>query len=372
MGRTINRRHLTTTPRIVIVCEGKETERPYFERLVALSPTISTDDVLIYPIRTEGESGLKRDKSYYPGIFDEYYDEYCYEPMRWVRATELIMEREKCTEGWAVYDADNNVGGRSQDVHHRSYEYARSICNLHIAFSAYSIEEWFLFHNERNSKAFHKSECNFELLKPNGKTSQKKVNCGSVSCTREENCHGELCLGGYLRKNRIFESFLIDRPQEYNKSKGADYADETQKSLHKACVNAAWSRSLNPKNEPYVCNPYTDVDKLVMRLLGSIWDIYWFKVGEEFILDGEAYCLSKLNSVVTLHHRGSHAALISKSNIYWCDGSVYSNYHKIADASALCNINFSKSQDVDLANKPQGNAILCIKSKNIEYYFEVD
>lgn len=373
MGRTINRKQVTDTQRIVIVCEGRETEKPYFEKLVSLSPTISTDDVLIYPIRSNEDNGLRKDKAYYPGIYDEDYDDYCYEPMRWVRAAELIISKEKCTEGWVVYDADNNFGGRSQDSHQKSCEHASKIGNLHIAFSAYCIEEWFLLHYERNTNAFHKSECTYELTKPGGKTSQKKVYCGSSSCAREENCHGSLCLGGYLREKKRFEVIVNGQLLEYDKSKGSIYAEITKEILHQACVNAAWSRSLNPHQKPYMCNPYTDVDKLVMRLLGDSWDISWLKLGEEFYINGEPYFVSKLNGIVTLHHMGTDsAALISKSDIYWCDGSAASDYHNVADVVATNNINFIKSQDVNLINKPQENAILCIKNKNTEYYFEVD
>lgn len=373
MARTINKRKLTDTQRIVIVCEGKETEKPYFEKLVSLSTTISTDDVLIYPIRADEGDGLKKDKSYYPGVFDENYDNYCYEPMRWVRAAELIISKEKCTEGWVVYDADDNFGGRSQDAHQKSYEHANKIPNLHIAFSAYCIEEWLLLHYERNSKAFHKSECTYAQVKPGGNISQKKVNCGSSSCTRGENCHGELCLGGYLREQRRFEYNVNGQLQEYDKSKGSKYAEITMGILHQACVNAAWSRSLNPHQKPYMCNPYTDVDKLVMRLLGDNRVVSWLKLDEEFPLNGESYCVRKSNGIVTLHHMSTNsAALISKSDVYWCDGSADSDYHKVADVCDTNNINLIKSQDVSLINKPQGNSILCVRNKNIEYYFEVD
>ena len=70
----------------------------------------------------------------------------------------LFMEREKYVEGWAVYDLDNKSGRTSQH-HKEAREDPKKVDNLHIAFSSYSIEEWFLLHFERNPKAFENSEC---------------------------------------------------------------------------------------------------------------------------------------------------------------------------------------------------------------------
>lgn len=49
--------------------------------------------------------------------------------------------------------------GRTNKRHQEARKDAENIDNLHIAFSAYSIEEWFLLHFERNAKAFDCSEC---------------------------------------------------------------------------------------------------------------------------------------------------------------------------------------------------------------------
>lgn len=373
MARNINKKVLLDKQKIAIICEGTETERPYFEELVRLSPTLSTDDVLIYPIKSEKKTGsLKEKGEYYPGVYDEAYSCYSYEPMRWVRAAELIIAKEKCTEGWAVYDADNNQGGRTTDSHKKTVDHSNSIPNLHIAFSSYSIEEWFLLHYERNRKDFHNSECSFE----NSRGKQEKVNCGSKNCINPNDCKGEKCLGGYLRHNHFLEIEKDGITKEFQKGLGCEYAGITKEMLHQACVNAAWSRSLEPTKESYERNPYSDVDQLIMKLLNDSWEIkweiHWWKVGSLFSLGGEVFRVVCNEENTYIHYEGSNPVeLISKNDIYWCDGSQNSNYSAISYACDSNNVNFSKSKDVKLLNKPNCHSILCVKRNNQEYYFEI-
>ncbi|MBQ0088812.1 MAG: RloB domain-containing protein [Prevotellaceae bacterium] len=373
MARKVNKKELLDKQRIAIICEGTETERPYFEEMVKLSPTLSTDDVLIYPIKSEKKTGsLKENGDYYPGVHDEAYSSYSYEPMRWVRAAELIISKEKCTEGWAVYDADNNQGGRSLQSHKNTIDHSQGIKNLYVAFSSYSFEEWFLLHYERNSKDFHDSECTFE----NSKGKNEKVNCGSKNCTNPNDCKGEKCLGGYLRHNSLLEIVKDGKTLEFQKGLGREYARITKDMLHQACVNAAWSRVLEPTKKSYECNPYTDVDQLVMKLLNDKWEvkwnICWWKVDCPFSLGGESFRIVCIENDIYIHYEGTNPVeLISRNDIYWCDGNLNSNYSAIAYACDSKNINFSKSKDVKLLNKPNCHSILCVKRNNQEYYFEI-
>lgn len=356
---------------LVIVCEGKETERPYFEEIVKQSPLLSKDDVTIYPIPSEEQTKSFNGKGkrhflkpnnneYYPGVSDPQYEKYNYEPMRWVRATELIMVQKKCTEGWAVYDLDNK-SGRTVERHREAYKYSK---NLHIAFSAYCFEEWFLLHYERNGKGFSDSECK--------DSNKKQIKCGSKSCVHPDDCKGEKCLGGYLRK----QGYFAMNGNEYNKASGAKYAEISATRLHQACVNAAWLRSLEPEKPPYERNPYSDVDMLIMKLLNETWEqkwnINWISLGDTFSLGGERYKIVRSNDTVSITHESSNSsAVISKDNIYWCSGETTTDYRALESACSTNNVNFSRGNEVILMNKPKGKAILCIRNGYQEFYIEI-
>ena len=359
---------------IVIVCEGTETENKYLEKLV--NESHFTEYKIVPNEREIVDKKAKRNRGkiiekklqagdtksflgpeYYvglPEVDQNTYDFYKSEPLRWVRAAQLYMERFNYAEGWAVYDLDNKTGGRTEESHEKAYNHA--VCNnINIALSAYSIEEWFLVHFERNPKAFQDSECTHKI---NNK--KEKIGCGSNGCTHTNNCHGQTCIGGYLREKK----YIID----YDKGNGDDYVDITQKNLHRACVNAAWTRSLNPNLPPYQCNPYTDVDKLVLRLLGKDYTIRWIHTEEEFKFDSSKLRIHLDNELI-LECKSATGVKVVPDTIYWCDD----NYESIGLAtvlkqSALC----TDKNPIIIANKPAGKAILCIKSDNQEFYFEID
>lgn len=365
MSRKTGHRKLSEDS-IVIVCEGTETENTYFEELCSYS-SISIKRVVPElsevvdknakrnrqaAVRQLGESNSPgfSGPEYYVGLAEidnATYEQFKSEPVRWVRAAQLYQERKGYYEAWAVFDMDK---GRE-----KAHIHAFSMCTktLHIAFSAYSIEEWFLLHFERNPKAFSFSECK--------DTNKKVIDCGAQTCSSVQNCSGSLCIGGRLRK----QGYISD----YAKQNGKDYAGLTKKRFHVACVNASWSRSLS--NEPvFKRNPYSDVDKLVMRLLGINYDIEWLKIGDEFDIAGDAYRIENVNGIVKLIYRGSNTTVISANQIYWCDDE----YNMIASACDGLNFcfNIDKAEAV-LANKLKGSAVLCIKDikVNRELYFDV-
>ncbi|MBE6330675.1 MAG: RloB domain-containing protein [Bacteroidales bacterium] len=354
---------------LVVVCEGTETEMSYFPALK------SCDNVKFVPRPQEkvtSESKRNRTRNardlksgdctqytgneYYVGLQEvdnETYRKYCQEPIRWVRATKLFMERKGFTEGWAVYDLDNKTNGRTNASHQKARELAHE-WGVHIAFSAYSIEEWFLFHYERNSQPFFKSDC--EHFK-------EGVVCGndSVICM---NCNPCEYIGGYLRKRGLI--------QDYQKKKGIKLAEITLENgnLHRACVNAAWSRSLRPTCQPYECNPYTDVDKLVMRLLEKSWIIEWVKENMEFKVNNTTLKLCNGEDVVTLIYVSGLSFVVNASAVYWCD----TNYESIGldfDSSESHNGRLvSPEKESVVIKKNSRSAVLCIKSGFNEFYFE--
>lgn len=353
---------------IVIVCEGTETEFPYFQEMCkftnltwrivpVLSERVNAEAKAarqaVMRILKDGDPSVYTGPEYYVGLAEvdqATYEQFKSEPTRWVRAAQLYKEREGYYEAWAVYDLDQ---GRDS-AHPEARALAEQVSDLHIAFSAYSFEEWLLLHFERNPKAFSHSECK----------SEEDVKCGHKDCEAEWNCHGETCIGGRLRECKYIS--------EYEKKDGAKVVAITREKLHEAYVNAVWSRSLSA-DEVYKCNPYTDVDKLVMRLLHDEYDIKWLKLGEEFENAGSVYKLAidEEGLLKIQYLRGKAVGVIAADNIYWCNNE----YNKIQSACSGVNINLQAGKcEAELCNKPVGAAILCITDRvgqtKREYYFE--
>lgn len=376
MARKYQKKSLDNSS-IVIVCEGTETENQYLKKLAEES-VYSEYRVVPEPneivdkkakksrkrkVRQleKGDSGVFTGSEYYvglPEIDEPTYNTYNCEPRKWVRATQLFMERQGYAEGWAVYDLDNK-SGRTNERHRIAREDASRVENLHIAFSSYSIEEWFLLHFERNPKAFDCSECKY---KKDGHHKENVGYGGSNCIYQEKNCHGEKCLSGYLRE----KGYIV----EYSKNKGEDYVERTIEKLHIACVNAVWSRSLKQEVQPFECNPYTDIDKLILRLLGkeNDMDICWINIDKEFKAGSSTLIIRKVGQQIKLECLSKTGFLVEPDSIYWCNN----DYQYIEKANNLNNkTECNDTHPIELVNKTEGNAILCIKSGNQEIYFEI-
>lgn len=367
---------------IAIICEGKETEHPYFEAVVNeakqkglnLQVKILSDKLKDDKGKRGDSIALKEDSSDTFGEGKRYlyyekfetdrakYELYKQQPIRYIREAQMFLN-DGCEEAWAVFDYDVQEGKADDKAHKAAFiiqdqdtnrEHNKPNERLHIAFSSYSFEEWLLLHFERPLKAFNNSMCdNYkDSLKKHEKDKRTLVGC---SCNE--------CLAGYLNSNALIKDYGKDKANEY-------FENYTKPHLHKACVNAAWMRSIKPEKLPYKCNPYTDVDRLVMRLLDKNWDINWPKIGDSFLLGKEQYKIVCSAKRVAIRHEGSNPTLISANDIFWCDES--NDYKKITSACNKTNINFKQGNEVFLNNKPAGKAILCIKSDNQEFYFEID
>lgn len=348
---------------LIIVCEGTETEYPYFKELCAQYPNYRVVPCPTEIIkksqkakRTKQALQLKGSESskweYYVGIGErtkEEYEKYRSEPTRWVRVAQLLLENKRNYEAWAVYDLDQ---GREK-AHPVAYGMRSE--SLNIAFSAYSFEEWLLLHFERNRTAYGHSECK----------SEEDIRCGHDECKADWNCGGERCIAGRLRACKYIP--------DYAKKDGADLVAITKERRHIAYVNAAWSRSLSSK-DVYERNPYTDVDKLVMKLLQDDYDIKWLMLGDEFEYDGRSYRLVVESGDLKIRYLSDDGVgVIPATNIYWCDNE----YNILQSACIGANVNFNpQKREAELCSKPKGSAILCIKERvgkmTREYYFEIN
>lgn len=286
---------------IVIVCEGSETEAPYFEDLQKVIETCSPDrftnirvvpvneeKVKRSPLRPASKRLLQPEYSYWVQIESskELYDENKAQPVRYVREAQLFMENEGYKEAWAVFDHDNFPKRRE------AFAKAEEIDNLHIAFSSISFEEWILAHFERNPKAFLRSQCNDET--------GQSIKCES---NPTQGCRGVECLASYLRSQGYIEDYDKD---------GYGLFLSLKDRIETAMINAAWLRHLED-GPVYDRNPYTDVDRLVSRLIGLDKEYVWIRLGEDFKYNGTIICVEKENDEVRIKSRNT--CIIGKDNL---------------------------------------------------------
>lgn len=257
---------------IVIVCEGTETEYHYLEELKSIVEERLPErfsDIRIIPTPKELKECEQRNHApkrslkgsgnsgwYYTQEEElpEDYVRYKQQPTRYVREAQLYLADGSYNEAWAVYDFDNFPD------HAQARALAEKDERLHIAFSSVSFEEWLLLHFELNRTAFQKAVC---------KKKKKDILCGTGKHAND--CNGTICVGGRLRS----QHFLPD----YDKQGDKLFATLEHRLEH-ARIGAAWTRTLNPKADIWLQNPYTDFDCLVNRLLGYSTDYRWAACGE--------------------------------------------------------------------------------------------
>lgn len=268
---------------LLIVCEGEVTEPFYFRILADKAIEAGMWDsvkIIPEPRSTDAENdeiptrkakrALKNPETNVPNRWIQAADntELAYlKKDKWQTPVNFVKEaRDYLTDGlyseaWVVFDRNGHP------AHEAAFALAAEKDKpVHIAFSSRSFEHWVLLHFERNLSAFQATECKDEKKKPLG--------CGTDK-TLAGGCQGDKCLSGYIRKNYL--------PNYSKKGDSIQLFKQltSQNSLDNACINAAWLRSKQTdllrghSNKPFLINPYTTVDVLVKRLLGSQDNIQW-------------------------------------------------------------------------------------------------
>lgn len=260
------------TNNLVIICEGTETEYPYFEYIknkvkdnfVDIKVILNPDDKKNLDELCERKNRKLKKLAYqtnespkkYPlyvtleeneDDIDANYEKYKQAPAKYAREAYLWL-KNGYSEAWAVYDLDD-TNDPDHSVHQCANELIESLpSSLHIAFSAYSFEEWILLNFERCATVFQHSAFK--------KTNEKKEenDCNGRSCHYKRRCTAE-CIGNYLTRKGYVESIRgtysdqqTNKDKSYSKNDGKIYAQAIYGNeilRHRAYVNAAWSRSLN-------------------------------------------------------------------------------------------------------------------------------
>jgi hypothetical protein len=225
---------------IFIACEGRSTEKNYFQ---LIGETFGED--LGYALTVYPDEDTPKPKSDPIGLVKE----------------AINRKSEGFDELWAVFDKDGYT------KHEDAFKLARAN-DIKIAFSSIAFEEWVLLHFERTINAFQKSDCK------NAK--DKYINCGSH--TEPGDCNGAKCVAGYMRKKGYFPA--------YTKSSNQNIYPALKAKTENAIINSAWLRfqigeELKKSGDKYFqLNPYTDVDILVKRLIGIDENHYYYNIGD--------------------------------------------------------------------------------------------
>ena len=382
------------TNNLVIICEGTETEFPYFD-YIKDKVKDDFDDIKVIPspdekLKLDQNLGKKNRKlkkiarqenecqkkcPLYVTLeesdddVNENYNKYKQAPAKYAREAYLWL-KEGYSEAWAVYDLDD-TDDSGHSVHQCAKELIESSPLLNKAFSAYSFEEWILLNFERCPTDFHNST----IKKPNVKKAKVKEEdylCNARLCQHKRRCKAE-CIGDYLTRKGYVDDIRKKYSDEqetkngYSKNDGKNYAKaiyKDEKLRHRAYVNAAWSRSLNNK-EFYECNPYSDVDRLIMRLLNDEKDIRWIKTNDEFTLGVNKFVIKQKNGGLYISHQGAETCVLN--DLYWCDDDYIFKSRAISGVNISFTANNNEDKELVLSDS---YTILCIKNGNQEFYFD--
>ncbi len=206
---------------IYIVCEGKNTEPNYFERIKEEVEDDNLYAITIYPDKTD--------------------DLHKTNPIGLI--TEAQNNIHIYDEVWAVFDKDGYT------KHKEALEQANQPINgktVNIAFSSIAFEHWVLLHFEKCDRTFRKSA---EIIK------EKLINNESYFSDYDKSANVDI-----YPKLKAFTPIAIENAAWLR----CMMLDEMAKS------------------PVYKINPYTDVDVLVKRLFNVDENIVFQRVSEHF------------------------------------------------------------------------------------------
>ncbi len=195
-------------------------------------------------------------------------------------------------EAWAVFDKDEHPARRE------AFEEAEKVIDgkkVHIAFSSRSFEYYLLLHFEYLYYPFHATECGERI-------DGKKVNYDCMTQKAKGNaCHGEKCINGYARLKKY-----------WNETKTSQSTFPLiEKRLKAGIINAKRLRTESDSKENcpiYDRNPYTDVDKLVCRLIHT--EIIPYREKCLFKDSGDELLIKVHKNVIIVCNKSSHTVVL--------------------------------------------------------------
>ena len=260
-----------------IVCEGTVTEPNYFRGIVnslkkkKLSYTINispqpTQEELEDEVEQDNKPTLRKkrkivDVAVEP-IDNLVPEEFKAQPLSYVWDARNSLDEND--EVWAVFDHDGHPAIE------QAFELAKDQGDgrkVNIAFSSISFEYWILLHFEPSLTTFEKSECRTKEKTKKKKKKVLKHNCGQG--IHPLDCLGTKCVTGYIKSQGYIpvDTYI----------KGIEYKGDIEANANSAILNAIRTRFniWNRTSPVYELNPYTDVDRLVFKLLHLEFDYKW-------------------------------------------------------------------------------------------------
>lgn len=343
-------RRNTKNNSIAIICEGSDTEYNYCTDImnyVQRRMPNRFSKVLILPRSREADDETKRkskrakrnispklpNTTYYE-LSDEEYEKYKPEPLRYAREAQLYLEKYGYTESWAVFDKDNH----NPEFDEEAFNMEKSVPDLHIAFSSFCIEEWFLMHFEYNRTDYRHSEC-----KDKG---NKYIGCGKNIKGNTKDCKGERCVIGRIRECGYIENYEKNMPGLFN-----DYTLKNISSELNLCFfNAARMRAEYSSHEIWTHNPYVNIDIFVAKMLEVPLYHCISKVNDDFVMNCYTKLLitKKAPDVVEIDNKGTRSFACNKScvrrihydpdgrNIKYAAGDVQNCIIQVNEKVELC------------------------------------
>ncbi len=251
---------------IRIICEGEKTEPLFFtslcDRIMEGTYYLGDDyDIQTIPQPTipeeepaftgrgiyKGKKRKSKGKEVKPQIVISGVP-----PLKWVAFARKKLN-EGVNEAWTVFDKDEHPATKE------AFEEAKKEIDdkiVNIAFSSRSFEYYLLLHFEYLYYDFEATECGERI---NGK--KVPYHCMAEDAT-EKACHGERCINGYAR--------LMKYWKETKTSESTFPLVENRLRIGIINANRLRAESNAANSCPiYERNPYTDVDKLVGRLINT-------------------------------------------------------------------------------------------------------
>jgi hypothetical protein len=250
-------------PVLFIACEGTSSEFQYFESWAQSVEVLAHyNRVEVYPEKSE-----KKPKT---------------TPFEMLNIATNVIKSGTADFAWIVFDKDNHP--KLPETFHGAVQ-----SNIKIAFSSRSFEQWVLLHYQKSSTPFQATECKDQNDKP--------TNCGTTTTPA---CAPTNCLTGYLRRQQFIPA--------YSKKKDFDLYNVIKTRTEKAVVNSVWLRFATAAQAPlHSLNPYTDVDRLIFKLLDRNDLIVWGNVGTA--VSAGSWTMQVTNNGLSLRVQLSHTFL---------------------------------------------------------------
>lgn len=285
---------------ILIVCEGESSEPSYFEKFrdevykrYRTLNRINDINIRIDPVPPlekisnekfslrEGAKRRTTSTNLVNNIDLVVEDDYKSQPICYVRKAQILgLENGAFSDVWAVYDKDEHP------KHKEALQLASRRVNdsyVNIGFTSVAFEYWILLHFELCTTPFQKSMCRAKNHK------RKKIYFFCGSKTHSKDCNGESCICG-----RIVASGYL---KYLNNRKNFDF-NEYYPKVKTAMANAlSLNRTYkNSEKDFYNENPYSNLYRLVFKLLHLPKDFLWFDFKQGFTKNNNIKYLPKFSN----------------------------------------------------------------------------